>query len=252
MLGLLPVAMLEGRRGRASLEGQPVTEEEWRTCVDPAPMLRHLQRTASHRKLRLLTVAACRQIGHLLPPRCGAAVDVLERYADGLVGTDEYREAWGRADVESRMCAQDPPDRTTYAAESVMISSPPTATSVEYALSTAAIALGSPSDLTVAEQDYDSMLEAGRLRAAAEQARMAQCIFGNPFRPVAFDPRWRSADAVALAHGIYEDRAFDRLPLLADALMDAGCDDEQVMGHCRSDGPHVRGCWVLDLVLGKE
>jgi hypothetical protein len=77
-------------------------------------------------------------------------------------------------------------------------------------------------------------------------------IFGNPFRPVAFDPRWRTADAVGLARGIYEDRAFDRLPLLADALMDAGCADEQVLSHCRSEGPHVRGCWVVDLVLGKE
>jgi hypothetical protein len=77
-------------------------------------------------------------------------------------------------------------------------------------------------------------------------------IFGNPFRPVAFDPRWRTADAVGLARGIYEDRAFDRLPLLADALMDAGCADEQVLSHCRSDGPHVRGCWVVDLVLSKE
>jgi hypothetical protein len=77
-------------------------------------------------------------------------------------------------------------------------------------------------------------------------------ILGHPFRPVAFDPRWRSADAVGLARGIYDERAFERMPLLADALMDAGCADEQVLAHCRSDGPHVRGCWVVDLVLGKE
>ena len=57
---------------------------------------------------------------------------------------------------------------------------------------------------------------------------------------------------LGLARGIYEDRAFDRLPLLADALMDAGCADEQILAHCRSEGPHVRGCWVVDLVLGKE
>jgi hypothetical protein len=84
------------------------------------------------------------------------------------------------------------------------------------------------------------------------QAELVREVVGNPFRPVAVDPRWRSADVVGLARGIYEDRAFDRLPLLADALMDAGCDDEQLIGHCRSDGPHVRGCWVVDLVLGKE
>jgi hypothetical protein len=77
-------------------------------------------------------------------------------------------------------------------------------------------------------------------------------IFGNPFRPVALDPRWRTADVTGLARTIYEDRAFDRLPVLADALMDAGCADEQIIGHCRGPGPHVRGCWVVDLVLGKE
>ena len=77
-------------------------------------------------------------------------------------------------------------------------------------------------------------------------------IFGNPFRPVAFDPRWRSSDTVGVARGIYEDRAFERMPILADALMDAGCDDEQVLGHCRGEGPHVRGCWVVDLILDKK
>jgi hypothetical protein len=85
-----------------------------------------------------------------------------------------------------------------------------------------------------------------------EQVPLFRDIFGNPFRPVAFDLRWRTADVLGLARGIYDERAFDRLPLLADALMDAGCDREDVLAHCRSDGPHVRGCWVVDLVLGKE
>ena len=83
------------------------------------------------------------------------------------------------------------------------------------------------------------------------QTALLRDIFGNPFRPVAFDPRWRTADAVGLARGIYDERAFDRLPLLADALMDAGCATSR-SSHCRGDGPHVRGCWVVDLVLGKE
>ena len=77
-------------------------------------------------------------------------------------------------------------------------------------------------------------------------------LFSNPFCPIAFDPRWRTSDAIGLARAIYDDRAFDRLPILTDALIDAGCDDEQVLAHCRSDGPHVRGCWVVDLVLGRE
>jgi hypothetical protein len=77
-------------------------------------------------------------------------------------------------------------------------------------------------------------------------------IFGNPFRPVAVEPSWLTADALALARGIYEEKAFDRMPILADALQDAGCDNEDVLAHCRDvKQTHVRGCWVLDLLLGK-
>lgn len=63
---------------------------------------------------------------------------------------------------------------------------------------------------------------------------------------------WRTATAVALAAGVYADRAFDRLPILADALEDAGCDDLDLLNHCRDDLLHVRGCWALDQILGKE
>jgi hypothetical protein len=88
----------------------------------------------------------------------------------------------------------------------------------------------------------------GRLRGC----RLIRDIFGNPFRPVTADPSWLSSTVVALAEGIYADRAFDRLPILADALQDAGCDDAEVLDHCRGGGTHVRGCWVVDLLLGKE
>ena len=77
-------------------------------------------------------------------------------------------------------------------------------------------------------------------------------IFGNPFDPVAFSPEWRSSTAVALAAQMYESRDFSAIPILADALQDAGCDSADVLSHCRDAGaPHVRGCWVVDLVLGK-
>jgi hypothetical protein len=81
--------------------------------------------------------------------------------------------------------------------------------------------------------------------------RLMREIFGNPFRPVAFDPMWRTSDAVLLARGVYESRDFSAMPILADALQDAGCDDEVVLRHCQQGGEHVRGCWVVDLVLGK-
>jgi hypothetical protein len=83
------------------------------------------------------------------------------------------------------------------------------------------------------------------------QASIACDIFGNPFRPVAHDLSWLTPTVVALADAIYADRAFDRMPVLADALEEAGCDHSDVLAHCRGDGPHARVCWVVDLVLGK-
>jgi hypothetical protein len=77
-------------------------------------------------------------------------------------------------------------------------------------------------------------------------------IFPNPFAPPRFDPAWRTSTVVALARGIYDERAFDRLPILADALQDAGCDNDDLLAHCRGPGPHVRGCWALDLCLGLD
>ena len=83
-------------------------------------------------------------------------------------------------------------------------------------------------------------------------AQYVRDIFGNPFRPTLFDPAWRTTDVLLLAGGIYAERAFDRMPILADSLQDAGCDRDDILSHCRGDGPHVRGCWVVDLLLGKE
>lgn len=84
------------------------------------------------------------------------------------------------------------------------------------------------------------------------QANLVRDIFGNPFQPVAADLAWLTSTVVSLATAIYDDRAFDRLPILADAREDAGCTQEEVLNHCRQPGVHVRGCWVLDLVLGKK
>ena len=83
-------------------------------------------------------------------------------------------------------------------------------------------------------------------------ANLLRDIFGNPFCPIAPASSWLTTDVLALARGIYEERAFDRMPILADALQDAGCDNDTVLAHCRDTSPtHVRGCWVVDLVLQK-
>jgi hypothetical protein len=78
-------------------------------------------------------------------------------------------------------------------------------------------------------------------------------VFGNPFRPATFSPDWCTDTAVSLAQQMYDSRDFSAMPILADALQDAGCDNDDILSHCRDvNAPHVRGCWVVDLVLGKE
>jgi|SRR5579883_391650 len=85
------------------------------------------------------------------------------------------------------------------------------------------------------------------------QAAILRDIVGNPFRPVTFSPEWRTDTAVTLARQIYESRDFSAMPILADALQDAGCDSDDILSHCRDPKQvHVRGCWVVDLVIGKE
>jgi hypothetical protein len=87
---------------------------------------------------------------------------------------------------------------------------------------------------------------------AAASLPFIRCLFGNPFRTVAFSPAWRTDTTVSLARHMYDARDFTAMPILADALQDAGCDNEDILDHCCGSGPHVRGCWVVDLVLGKE
>jgi hypothetical protein len=91
------------------------------------------------------------------------------------------------------------------------------------------------------------------IQETSVQADLLRDIVGNPFRPVALDPAWRTDTVLALAEQMYEARDFSAMPRLADALQDAGCDNEAILNHCRdADAVHVRGCWVVDIVLGKE
>ncbi|HJZ59825.1 MAG TPA: hypothetical protein VKE74_33090 [Gemmataceae bacterium] len=83
-------------------------------------------------------------------------------------------------------------------------------------------------------------------------ANLLRDVFGNPFCPVAADHSWLTSTAVALASQMYDSRDFGAMPILADAIQDAGCDNADILDHCRGPGPHVRGCWVVDLLLGRE
>jgi hypothetical protein len=121
-----------------------------------------------------------------------------------------------------------------------------------------------PNDLIVAESALDESLWPLEREAAPAkpnlfrkglrraQALVVRDIFGNPFRPPGVAPAWRTGTVRALTDDIYAGRAFDRLPILADALEEAGCANADILSHCHSSGPHVRGCWVVDLVLGNK
>ena len=89
-------------------------------------------------------------------------------------------------------------------------------------------------------------------RTRAAICTLLRDVFGNPFRPVVPNMKRLKRKAVNLAQSIYDDRAFERMPNLADALDEAGCTSAEILNHCRSEGPHVRGCWVVDLILGKQ
>jgi hypothetical protein len=94
-----------------------------------------------------------------------------------------------------------------------------------------------------------------RERQGAEsrvQASLLRDVFGNPFRPATIVPVWLTPSVLAVAHSTYETRSFEELPILADALEETGCTDADLLSHLRGPGPHVRGCWVVDLVLGKK
>jgi hypothetical protein len=91
-----------------------------------------------------------------------------------------------------------------------------------------------------------------QMRKSKERELALELVGPNPFRPITFATAWRTSTVVALARQMYESRDFGAMPILADALQEAGCENAAILDHCRDGGPHVRGCWVVDLVLGKE
>jgi hypothetical protein len=99
-----------------------------------------------------------------------------------------------------------------------------------------------------------SLAAGDTLPTRKHEAEILRDIFGNPFHPVPIDPvwlTWNDGTATKIAQGIYEEKAFDRMPILADALEEAGCTNRDILAHCRSGGEHVRGCWAVDLILGR-
>lgn len=233
-----------------------MTEAEWLACADPTPMLDYLEGKANERKLRLFAVACCRRFWNILfDARSRKALLLAEAYADGLVsksdlGTGE-REACeaasvtGLPDMDNRQIAV-----SLAAWEAVNLVEMDL--SHDWVTSRSRMAESVHSQYEIpSNHDTDAMRRVKR-REFFTQSFLLRDIFGNPFRPVAIDPSWLTSDVLALANGIYEERAFDRMPILADALQDAGCNNDDILNHCRQPGEHVRGCWVVDLLLGKS
>jgi hypothetical protein len=228
-------------------------------------MLVHLEThdLQSDRKQRLHDCACARRIWHLLQDAGGRrAVETAEAFADGLATLEALREAQGvvlaAADAIPLACSSsDPPDHrvrlaASFAAYTVLCAAAGAAWEFR---SGAKDPLGRVADAIAREALTGTGPSERRKKRAderAKQAALVRDIFGNPFRLIAVRPEWLTPAVINLSRVIYDDRAFDRLPMLADALEDAGCTDAELLGHLRSPGPHVRGCWAVDLVLGKS
>ena len=252
-----------------------MTEAEWDACADPQPMLKFLRGKATERKSRLFACACCRSIWHLLTETRGRdAVEVAERYADGLASDGELakarrnaQDAWttlNKAQPEAYKRSRDAGEAGCIliaAIDAAGSSTDKDAFAGACSASTcAAHAAGHQAASRGAPATYDTPAIyvreelAGRQKQYAYHSQLLHDIFGNPFRFVSISLSWLAWNGGAIckmAQAIYDDRTFDRLPLLADALEDAGCADADILAHCRQLGVHVRGCWVVDLLLGK-
>jgi hypothetical protein len=212
-----------------------MTETEWLACSDPGKMLEFLRSSgaSSDHKVRLFLAACCRAAWHLVKARKSReAVEVAERYAEGSASERERKVMCGAA---------------------WKVTAPPGG---EYAAAyLAARSLDNPinADWGYAdEMALPSLVRHSGTLTAAAQCHMVSDLFGTlPFRPVPLDPSWWTAHVVVLAQAIYDQRAFERMPELGEALERAGCSNKDILDHCRQAGEHVRGCWVVDLILGK-
>jgi len=234
-----------------------MTEAEWLACTDPEPMLDFLRGKVSERKLRLFALACCERIDSLISdPRSRAALSFTATHLASGLARRKGRPAVAKAadaakkELYARYFPRSNPDTLE-----------------------ADVAAYSAADAALATLKVDPWFAAGHASCFAayatgsyfgggergQQACLLRDIIGNLFRPVSLDPAWRTPTVTDLAQAAYDERILpagtrdpDRLAVLSDALEDAGCTDEQSLVHLREPSPHVRGCWVVDAILGKE
>jgi hypothetical protein len=207
-----------------------MTEAEWLACKDPDVMLALLRGRASDRKLRLFAVAYWR----LLDQRRHEVVSIAQARGSGLpIRSPSAHEREFDEAMETLADGELPPFPLF-----------PGADEDPFVLANCALEAGCHGKW---------MWKQGSITHYEVEAALLREVFGPlPFRPVTSASAWQTSTVTALAQAIYDDRAFDRLPILADALEDAGCTNQDILNHCRQPGEHVRGCWAVDLLLGKE
>jgi hypothetical protein len=245
-----------------------MNEHDWLTAPDFAGHARFADQFVSPRRLRLLACGFCRAAGNRLPPELTAALDVAERFADG-------RASGAEADRARRACRElaqkayegyasqidwgqgsgDPLSELVRCELAWAVANAASTPLSAEAIGGRVLAISAQADLGLLHMlpapspELSAALLAWRLALRA----VAWEVVGNPFRPLRFDPAWRTSTAAAIAEGMWDAGEFSAAPILADALQDAGCDNDDLLAHLRAEGvPHLRGCWAIDLVLQRQ
>lgn len=205
-----------------------MNEMEWLECTDPTPMLEFLRGKISERKLRLFAVA-CVQRYSMVDGAMRQIIRTSELYADGLANWTDLASVRKMAKELQRQAMQRNVGMGAGAVRN-------------------AASVARPSAFAAAQGVLDAVVPDVAIHAIRE-------VIGNPFRPISLNPAWltwHDGLLASMAQKMYDSRNFTDMPILADALEEAGCTDPDILNHCRQPAEHVRGCWLLDLLLGKE
>jgi hypothetical protein len=211
-----------------------MTEAKWLRKPDLYALEKFIRKAGNRRRLRLVACACIRADWEIAPVGARKAIQAGEALADGELARDALAIAEEEA-VRDFMDLSLPSDGREIARRAIWLVN-----------QNARMALDQ-----VLWEGIASAADGGN-EVRKRRATMILDIFGNPFRLVIVDPSWRTSNVVTLAEAIYQDRSFDGMPILADALMDAGCNNDDILNHCRQPSEHVRGCWVLDLLTGRK
>jgi hypothetical protein len=237
-----------------------MNEHDWLTGTDPIRLLEarypirgHDSTEPQSRQSRLYLLACARAHWANLPPVGRAVVWLGELYADNPAGHE-----WVRAGAEATLeHLIESPDAAEAATAALLLNGHIEAEQAEAWAAATADPVGPPLPghqwrgvMMLARLAFESRTPAYHwVRPTLYRLDLLHEVFGNPFRRTVFRPEWRTSTTLALAHSMYESREFGAMPILADALQDAGCDDAALLGHCRDDAQaHARGCWVLDAI----